>query len=69
MSHNRALALFAFLATLLHDRTRELRRAPEHGGHAVEYAIGIGLAAAAVLGVFAAYKTGLDTVVKAWVFK
>lgn len=50
-------------------RVQRLRRAPDHGGHAVEYAIGVGASAAIALGVTAALKTGLADVIATWVFR
>ena len=38
------------------------------GSHATEYAIGIGLAAAVIIGLFAAYQLGIDAIVAAWFF-
>ena len=58
----------ANLASTLLDRLNAVRVGGDRGGHAVEYAIGIGLGAAAVLGVFAAYRAGLAKVVASWVF-
>ena len=55
----------------LPDRTRSRRRTGrpcDQGGHSVEYAIGIGLGAAAILAVFAAYRAGLADIVASWVF-
>jgi hypothetical protein len=62
------VALLTYLTAALQHRSAALRAQPDRGSHAVEYAIGIGLAAAAVLGVFAAYKAGLADVIKTWVF-
>ena len=56
------------LAGRLLDRLGALRGRRDRGGHAVEYAIGIGLGAAAILGVFAAYRAGLAQIVATWVF-
>jgi hypothetical protein len=58
----------ADLASTLLERLYAPRERRDRGGHAVEYAIGIGLGAAAVLGVFAAYRAGLAKVVASWVF-
>jgi hypothetical protein len=52
----------------LATRLAVLRTRPDRGSHAVEYAIGIGLGAAAILAVFVAYKLGLADVMKSWVF-
>jgi hypothetical protein len=65
---DRILALFATVTAVLHDRAAELRRNPDRGSHAVEYAIGIGLAAAVVLLLFAAYKAGVQNIINSWVF-
>jgi len=62
-------ALLALFLTGLHQRVDRLRRRPDHGGHAVEYAIGIAGSALVILGVIAALKTGLGDVVKSWIFK
>lgn len=56
------------LAAVLLARCRAVRASGDRGGHAVEYAIGIGLGAAAILGVFAAYRAGLAQIVATWVF-
>jgi Flp pilus assembly pilin Flp len=69
MSRNPALALLAFVTAVLRDRVAELRTNPDRGSHAVEYAIGIGLGAAVIIGLYAAYKTGVDGIIKNWVFK
>jgi Flp pilus assembly pilin Flp len=53
----------------LRNRLAAVRRTDDRGSHAVEYAIGIGLGAAAILAVFTAYKSGLDTVINGWLFK
>jgi Flp pilus assembly pilin Flp len=69
MSRNPALALLAFVTAVLRERVDELRRNPDRGSHAVEYAIGIGLGAAVIIGLYAAYKTGVDGIITNWVFK
>lgn len=69
MSRNPALALLAHLAAGLRRRAGELRAHPDRGSHAVEYAIGIGLGAAIILALFAAYKAGVDSIIQSWVFK
>jgi hypothetical protein len=65
---DRILALFTVVAAVVCDRAAELRRNPDRGSHAVEYAIGIGLAAAVVLLLFAAYKAGVQNIINSWVF-
>jgi Flp pilus assembly pilin Flp len=65
----RLAALLTPLVATLHQRADRLRQRPDHGGHAVEYAIGIGGSAVVILGVIAALKTGLADVIKNWVFK
>ncbi|MBG0569003.1 hypothetical protein [Actinoplanes aureus] len=69
MHRNPALALIAYAAATLHARADELRRQPERGSHAVEYAIGIGLGALAVIGLYAAYRNGVTQIVANWVFQ
>jgi len=64
-----ARALAARLTTTLDQRTATLRENPDRGSHAVEYAIGIGLGAAIILGLYASYKTGVAGVVTGWVFE
>ncbi len=69
MNIARLAALLTLLGISLRQRMERLRAEPEHGGHAVEYAIGIGGSAVVILGVIAALKTGLADVIKNWVFK
>ena len=65
----RLAALLTVLGIGLRQRVDRLRAEPDRGGHAVEYAIGIGGSAVVILGVIAALKTGLANVIKSWVFK
>jgi hypothetical protein len=65
----RLAALLTLLAVGLRQRVDRLRAEPDRGGHAVEYAIGIGGSAVVILGVIAALKSGLANVIKSWVFK
>ncbi len=65
----RLAALLTLLVATLHEGVDRLRQQPDHGGHAVEYAIGIGGSAVVILGVIAALKSGLANVIKSWVFK
>ena len=65
----RLAAMLTMLVATLYQRVDRLRREPDHGGHAVEYAIGIGGSAVVILGVIAALKSGLANVIKSWVFK
>ncbi len=65
----RLAALLTMLGLGLRQRVDRLRAEPDRGGHAVEYAIGIGGSAVVILGVIAALKTGLAGVIKSWVFK
>ena len=65
----RLAALLTVLGIGLRQRVDRLRAEPDRGGHAVEYAIGIGGSAVVILGVIAALKTGLADVIKSWVFK
>jgi Flp pilus assembly pilin Flp len=69
MHRNPVLALLAYVTATVADRAGELRRNPDRGSHAVEYAIGIGLGAAVIIGLYAAYKSGVDGIIKSWVFK
>ena len=62
-------ALAARLTLTIAQRTEPLRKEPDRGSHAVEYAIGIGLAAAISLALYASYKTGIASVVSSWVLK
>jgi hypothetical protein len=57
------------LQVRVQERVAELRRNPDRGSHATEYAIGIGAAAAIVLGLFVAYQTGVDEIIESWVFQ
>ncbi len=65
----RLAALLTLLGIGLRQRVDRLRAEPDRGGHAVEYAIGIGGSAVVILGVIAALKSGLADVIKSWVFK
>ena len=65
----RLAALLTMLGLGLRQRVDRLWAEPDRGGHAVEYAIGIGGSAVVILGVIAALKTGLAGVIKSWVFK
>ena len=65
----RLAALLTLLGLGLRQRVHRLRAEPERGGHAVEYAIGIGGSAVVILGIIAALKSGLADVIKSWVFK
>lgn len=69
MHRTPALSLIAYVTATLRERAAELRRNPDRGSHAVEYAIGIGLGAAVIIGLYAAYKTGVTTIVSNWVFQ
>jgi len=69
MFSTRLAARAAHAAAGLHHRLRRLRQQPDHGGHAVEYAIGIAGSAVVILGVIAALKAGLADVIKNWVFQ
>lgn len=50
----------------LQARVAELRRAPDAGSHAVEYAVGIFIGLATMALVYAAYKTGLTHIIATW---
>jgi hypothetical protein len=65
----RLAVLLTLLGANLRQRVDRLRREPDHGGHAVEYAIGIGGSAFVILSIIVALKTGLAGVIKNWVFK
>jgi len=67
MSTRLAVLLTLLLASLT-DRIEAVRRQPDRGSHATEYAIGIGLSAAAVIALYGAFRTGLAGIVKKWVF-
>ncbi len=69
MHRNPALALIAYVTATLRERADELRRNPDRGSHAVEYAIGIGLGAVVIIGLYGAYKTGVASIVASWMFK
>jgi hypothetical protein len=62
-------ALAARLTLTLHRRAAALCQEPDRGSHSVEYAIGIGLGAAIVLALYAAYRTGVAAVISSWVFQ
>ena len=65
----RLAVLLTLIGLGLRRRVDRLRAEPDRGGHAVEYAIGIGGSAVVILGVIAALKSGLANVIKSWVFK
>ena len=65
----RLAVLLTLFGLRLRQRVDRLRAEPDRGGHAVEYAIGIGGSAVVILGVIAALKSGLADVIKNWVFK
>jgi len=65
----RLAALLTMLGLGLRQRVNRLRAEPDRGGHAVEYAIGIGGSAVVILGIIAALKSGMAGVIKNWVFK
>ena len=65
----RLAALLTVLGIGLRQRVDRLRAEPDRGGHAVEYAIGIGGSAVVILGIIAALKSGMAGVIKNWVFK
>jgi hypothetical protein len=69
MPRNPVPALLAFVTAALRARAGELRTNPERGSHAVEYAIGIGLGAAVIIALYAAYKSGVEDIIKNWVFE
>ena len=68
MSTIRLITLVTAAHLRLRDRWAAVRRTGDAGSHAVEYAIGIGLGAAAMLAVFTAFKLGLNAVIKSWLF-
>ena len=65
----RLAVLLTLLGLHLRQRVDRLRAEPDRGGHAVEYAIGIGGSAVVILGIIAALKSGMAGVIKNWVFK
>lgn len=69
MPRNPILALLTFVTAGLRGRVDQLRRNPDRGSHAVEYAIGIGLGAGVIILLYGAYKSGVDDIIKNWVFK
>lgn len=69
MPRNPVLALLAYLTAGLRPRVDELRANPDRGSHAVEYAIGIGLGAAVIIGLYGAYRSGVATIIRNWVFR
>lgn len=69
MSRNPVPVLLAHGKAAFRELAAELRRNPDRGSHAVEYAIGIGLGAAVILALYAAYKSGVDGIIDGWVFK
>lgn len=50
-------------------RKAQMLRYDDRGSQSVEYAIGIGLGAAIVLALYAAYRNGVAGVINSWVFK
>ena len=69
MHRNPLLTLAVYLHASVEDRVAELRRNPDRGSHATEYAIGIGAGAAIILGLYAAYETGITGIIEKWVFQ
>lgn len=67
MSTRLAVLVTLLLATVA-GRIDRLRAEPDRGSHATEYAIGIGASAAAVLALYAAFRTGLAGIVSKWFF-
>ncbi len=67
MTTRLAVWLTLLLATLA-TRVGRLRAEADRGSHATEYAIGIGLSAAAVIALYAAFRTGLSGIIKKWFF-
>jgi hypothetical protein len=65
----RLAVLLTLFGLRLRQRVDRLRAEPDRGGHAVEYAIGIGGSAVVILGVIVALKKGLAGVIASWVFK
>ena len=64
----RLAVLLTLLCLSLRQPVHRLRAEPDRGGHAVEYAIGIGGSAVVILGIIAALKSGMAGVIKSWVF-
>jgi len=64
----RLVAWLTLLLAILAARVGRLRAEPERGSHATEYAIGIGLSAAAVIALYAAFRTGLSGIIAKWFF-
>jgi hypothetical protein len=60
--------LLARLMAGIASRVQRLRAEPDRGSHATEYAIGIGASAAAVLALYAAFRTGLTGIIQKWIF-
>ena len=65
----RLTVLLTLFCDGLRQRVDRVRAEPDRGGHAVEYAIGIGGSAVVILGIIAALKSGMAGVIKNWVFK
>jgi len=65
----RLAVLLTLFGLRLRQRVDRLRAEPDRGGHAVEYAIGIGGSAVVILGIIVALKKGLAGVIASWVFK
>jgi hypothetical protein len=68
MSTHRLTHLATTVRRGLRARIAALRATGDRGSHAVEYAIGIGLGAAAILAVFTAYRLGLTAIIASWIF-
>jgi hypothetical protein len=56
------------LLAIMRSNASQLRARPEHGGHAVEYAIGIGASLVVMGTIITALKTGLGHQIASWVF-
>jgi hypothetical protein len=69
MPHNPILSLFVLVSVTVRERVDELRRNPDRGSHAVEYAIGIGLGAAVIIVLYAKYKAAVNDIVNKWVLQ
>lgn len=50
----------------LRHRVAELRREPDAGSHAVEYAVGIFIGLATMMLVYVAYKAGVSHIIATW---
>jgi hypothetical protein len=64
----RLFAVLTCMLTAVRGNVHRLRTAPEQGGHAVEYAIGIGGSLLVMGLIIVALRTGIVAQIGTWVF-